>query len=64
MINRILLRNIGGGWAILCFIWLAVNRFSHPDMTDIRWWIEYWHVGLAGLISMGCGLFVWYKNSE
>ena len=25
---------------------ILAQRFSHPDMTQVRWFIEYWHVWL------------------
>jgi len=41
------------------------HRFANPDMTEIRWIIEFWHVWLAWfvLFLLGCVLYL-YGSGE
>jgi hypothetical protein len=37
------------------FVW---QRFSHPDMTDIRWFMEFWYYWLEWIAVLFIGLFI------
>lgn len=54
--------------AIVDTVALIVHQFMHPDMTRVRWLIEFWPVWLAWFVFMiiGCGLYLFgdHKRSE
>jgi hypothetical protein len=31
----------------------------HPDMTDMRLWLEFWPCYLAILVVAGAGMWIW-----
>ena len=46
--------------ALVSFGLMTWQRYSYPDMTNIRWFIDFWHVylsGFAGIVA-GCGLYL------
>ena len=47
--------------AIAATIGMTLHRFSNPDMTDIRWFIEYWHIWLAWFV-VWVGSMIIYKR--
>lgn len=64
MNKNIILKNLGIAVATMAFGLGIIHRFLHPDITDIRWIIDYWYIELATLIFVSLGLFVWFRNSE
>lgn len=57
------LRYFGVLLAITSFAFMVAHRFIHPDITDIRWLIDFWYIEVIGFLSSGIGLWIWYKNS-
>ncbi|MBN8654814.1 MAG: hypothetical protein J0M11_03690 [Anaerolineae bacterium] len=35
------------------------SRFTNPDMTSVRWFIEYWHIWLASMLGVGVGIWIY-----
>lgn len=58
-----ILKYFGGFLATISFVFMVIYRFIHPDITDIRWLIDFWYIELVGLLLSGIGLWIWYKNS-
>ena len=43
---------------VFATISLVVHRFYNPDMTQVRWFIEFWYIWLAWFVSVAIGLFM------
>jgi len=59
-----ILKYLGIFVASLSFLGMIAHRFSQPDITDIRWLIDFWYIEILGLLLAGAGLFLWYKNTQ
>lgn len=44
-------------------IFIVYHRFSHPDMTDIRWFVEYWKIWGVWFLFSVIGVWI-YKKDE
>jgi predicted tellurium resistance membrane protein TerC len=44
--------------AVLATIGMVSHRFYNPDMTQIRWFIEFWYIWLAWFVSVLIGAFM------
>ena len=42
----------------LASIGLVAHRFYNPDMTQVRWFIEFWYIWLAWFVSVILSLFM------
>lgn len=42
-----ILRNVGKVMAVTATIGMSWHRFLHPDMTEVRWLINFWYIWLG-----------------
>ena len=40
------------------------SRFSHPDMTNIRWFLNYWYVWVTSIAVVVGGAYLMESSKE